>query len=114
MKYALTSGHATAAVVAMLETERVREAEKQVDQAYRSRDRLTARLWLIDAKHNDSDGDGVCTCGLRAQKCDLWMVVEPERAFLYRWEAQQVERAREGRAHSLPPEHPEYRHSRWA
>lgn len=87
----------------------VREAGDERDSAYRSRDHAMRVLWQVNEIHHP-DTRGGCSC--RVPSCRTNDLVDAARNGLYSWEKRQIERARAGRAHGLPREHPDYREYR--
>lgn len=87
-----------------LERVAVSEANQKVDAAYRLRDRAMRTVWYMDDRHNEQlNGD--CSCGLKASSCRDLRVLLPIVGELRTWESNQVQRMRQGKAHSLPAEH---------
>jgi hypothetical protein len=98
------------AIATYFETDAVREAHEQRDSAYRQRDYAMATLWRINDRHHAvSMSSTKCSCGVGP--CDIPRLMADELNSLYKWEAGQVERAKDGRPHHLPVEHPQ---SSWA
>ncbi len=114
LRQALERGFETAApadVQKILTDNVVKEAQEQRDAAYRSRDHAYRGLWAVDDLHHEAEEPDQCSCG--AASCPVLEAMGHVRQSLYDWENKQIARAREGRDHGLPRDHPEYRDQRW-
>ncbi len=98
-----------------LEGTKIAEAEERLDRSRKFIARLFGVLWNVDGAHNrDEPHDDRCSCGLPEGKCPTLAALDPIRNALYKWEAEQVQRIRNGERHNLPDEHPEVlQHEPW-
>jgi len=86
----------------------IQTALQEKEQAYRSRDNALSIIWNLDKLHHDHPSkDHYCSCDKRTSQCEEWKVLERTRAFLYKWEDQQVQRLKKDLPHGLPDDHPE-------
>lgn len=94
-----------ATIAAYFETEAVADALDKRDNAFRLRDLSMQTLWRIDQRHHAvSEKKQTCSCG--NSTCDLPRLMADEVITLRRWEANQEARAKDGKDHHLPEEHP--------
>jgi hypothetical protein len=94
-----------ATIAAYFETEAVADALDKRDSAFRLRDMSMQTLWRIDQRHHaESEKKQTCSCG--NSTCDLPRLIADEVITLRRWEANQEARAKDGKDHHLPEEHP--------
>ena len=85
----------------------VADVEERSDQAYRSRDRVMAALWRVDALHRDDvRRRGHCSCGKRQYQCPEREALTPAIRILDTWEKKQLDRCFAGKTHGLPKTHP--------
>lgn len=97
-------------VQAIMRDQVVKDAQDQRDAGYRARDRAYRALWAVDELHHrESVHDTRCSCGQASTSCRVLVAVELDVEDLRRWERTQRERAREGKPHGLPHDHPNYR-----
>jgi hypothetical protein len=94
-----------------LDLERVQEAERQRDQAYRSREMAFQALAEVHMLHFSRDSKR-CSCGTAYVHCKIAQIVDQHPA-LMRWERRQAERKRNGLDHLLPPGHPGVLDATW-
>ncbi len=94
---------------------KIAEAEERLDRSRKFIARLFGVLWNVDGAHNRDEGhDDRCWCGLPEAKCRTLAALDPIRNALYKWEAEEVQRIRNGKRHDLPDEHPEVlKHEPW-
>lgn len=96
------------AVRAWFDGERIAAAKAEVDKSYRSRAHVLRVLWALDQLHHDDEKfEGRCSCGEETVQCSEWQAIYRARESLYRWEAKQVDRVRQGFDQELPRDHPE-------
>lgn len=95
------------------EQTQVSEANDRTAQA-RAYISLLFRLLLgIDADHHEDDKDerdGMCSCGTRMDDCAVFKRMDEIRDRLYKWEHDEIDRARRGQRHNLPAWHLEAKH----
>lgn len=104
----VVAGLAPETTRAWLETDAVQDAEQKRDRAYRSRDHAMEHLWRLARLHRpDDNAPNLCVCGRRVDGCKECEALDPILSTLEVWEQRQLERAREGREHGLPWDHPE-------
>jgi hypothetical protein len=87
-----------------LDLEHVQDAERQRDQAFRSRDTAFRALAEVHMLHFSRDSKR-CSCGIAYIHCKVAQIVDQYEA-LARWERRQAERRRQDLDHLLPPGHP--------
>jgi hypothetical protein len=94
-----------------LDAERVGQARRQMEAAFRSRDHAFSDLMAIRLLHRDG-GEAKCRCGRKSSNCKEYQIVV-RSTHLADWERKQVDRARRGLDHFLPDNHPAVSSRSW-
>ncbi len=85
------------------EQTKITEAEEKTAKAGRLiTHRYGVLLQVDEAHHRDDDNDENCSCGTPTSACAVYQALDRVRDRLYKWEKEEVTRARAGQPHSLP------------